>query len=179
MAIIKTLKDFFTGQKIYPKTFTKAIYSDDGERLDIILKNTVAYDVEQEIPDASGDLPRDADTLGGKYTASDIAKLKGFAVPVTKEITLLATNWTENSEAGRYEYRIEDVEFTNIDDFVEIVAPSTLSGDQINELMGACCYNGETGVGYVILYCWGSVPTLDIPVLVVVSHVTDESESTE
>ena len=37
MAIIKTLKTFL-GQKMYPKTVTKAIYDENGNRLDVTLE---------------------------------------------------------------------------------------------------------------------------------------------
>lgn len=37
MAIIRHLTDFITGSKLYPKTLLKAVYSDDGNRLDTIL----------------------------------------------------------------------------------------------------------------------------------------------
>lgn len=40
MAIIRTMKSFL-GRKIYPKTVTKAIYDEDGNRLDVVLSDMI------------------------------------------------------------------------------------------------------------------------------------------
>ena len=73
MGVIRQLKNFFTGKVIYPKTLTKAVYDENGERLDKILRDTMlAVDSEEY----NGVEPRDADTLGGKYTAKDISAIE-------------------------------------------------------------------------------------------------------
>lgn len=72
MAIIRQLKNFFTKQVIYPKTLTKAVYDENGERLDKILRDTMLATDNEEY---SGVEPRDADTLGGKYTKEDVEKI--------------------------------------------------------------------------------------------------------
>ena len=36
MAIIRTLKSFL-GRKVYPKTVTKAVYDEKGNRLDVVV----------------------------------------------------------------------------------------------------------------------------------------------
>lgn len=73
MGVIRQLKNFFTGKIIYPKTLTKAVYDENGERLDKILRDTMlAVDNEEY----SGVEPRDADTLGGKYKAKDISNIE-------------------------------------------------------------------------------------------------------
>ena len=73
MAIIRQLKNFFTKQVIYPKTLTKAVYDENGERLDKILRDTMLATDNEEY---NGVEPRDADTLGGRIKASDIDKLQ-------------------------------------------------------------------------------------------------------
>lgn len=72
MAVIRQLKNFFTKQVIYPKTLTKAVYDENGERLDKILRDTMLATDNEEY---SGVEPRDADTLGGKYKSTDIDTL--------------------------------------------------------------------------------------------------------
>ena len=100
MAVIKQLKNFFTGMIIYPKTLTKAVYDENGERLDKILRDTMLA-VEDET--YNGVEPRDADTLGGKYTSNDIKELKEN---VTQLNTILEVKCTlyKNVEYTAYKY---------------------------------------------------------------------------
>ena len=86
MAVIKQLKNFFTGMIIYPKTLTKAVYDENGERLDKILRDTMLA-VEDET--YNGVEPRDADTLGGKYTSNDIKELKENVTQLNTDLNSL------------------------------------------------------------------------------------------
>lgn len=63
MANIKQLKTFLLKLPFFPKTLTKAVYDEEGNRLDQILRDTFITTDEEEY---SGVIPRDADTLGGQ-----------------------------------------------------------------------------------------------------------------
>ena len=104
MAIIRQLKNFFTKQTIYPVTLTKAVYDENGERLDKIMRDTF---ISTDSEDYDGVEPRDADTLGGKYTAEDIDKMK-------------------NSMSGQYEL-INDITIT--EDTYDIIINTDLNGN--------------------------------------------------
>lgn len=86
MGIIKSIKSKLSKKTIYPVTRTKAIYDDNGIRLDNIIDNVVELDDienDTETPDA----PRDADTLGGLYSADDISEMK-LAIEEMKKMIL-------------------------------------------------------------------------------------------
>ena len=64
MGLIKQMKQFITGTAIFPITKTRAVYDDNGNRLDDILSGTI---VEADVLEGeSNDTPRDADRLGGQ-----------------------------------------------------------------------------------------------------------------
>lgn len=71
MALIKTLKDFLTKNTIYPTTKTRAVYDDTVGRLDTYLHNTLGAEPIDNVEEETAEL-RDADTLGGRYTAEDL-----------------------------------------------------------------------------------------------------------
>lgn len=71
MALIKTLKDFLSRTPIYPTTKTNAVYDDEVGRLDTFLHNTLGAEEVDDIEGEEVEL-RDADTLGGRYTAEDL-----------------------------------------------------------------------------------------------------------
>ena len=71
MALIKTLKDFLTKTVIYPTTKTNAVYDDTVGRLDTYLHNTLGAEPIDDVEEETAEL-RDADTLGGRYTAEDL-----------------------------------------------------------------------------------------------------------
>lgn len=88
MGVIRQLKNFFTGKIIYPKTLTKAVYDENGERLDKILRDTMlAVDNEEY----NGVEPRDADTLGGKYTAKNISAIEDKLTDLNSSLTKVKT----------------------------------------------------------------------------------------
>ena len=91
MAIIRQLKNFFTKQVIYPKTLTKAVYDENGERLDNILRDTMLATDNEEY---NGVEPRDADTLGGKYTKKDVESLIEENSELRKRLDELNSNLT-------------------------------------------------------------------------------------
>lgn len=102
MAIIRQLKNFFTKQVIYPKTLTKAVYDEGGERLDKILRDTM---LATDSVEYSGVEPRDADTLGGKYKASDIEKIDTDlkeSIPVKLKISHNGTRVSDVKSIGYY-----------------------------------------------------------------------------
>lgn len=94
MAIIRQLKNFFTKQVIYPKTLTKAVYDENGERLDKILRDTMLATDNEEY---NGVVPRDADTLGGKYTKVDVENIIEENNELRKRLDELNSNlvWKE------------------------------------------------------------------------------------
>lgn len=71
MALIKTLKDFLTKTVIYPTTKTNAVYDDKVGRLDTYLHNTLGAEPIDDVEEETAEL-RDADILGGRYTAEDL-----------------------------------------------------------------------------------------------------------
>ena len=71
MALIKTLKDFLTKTVIYPTTKTNAVYDDTVGRLDTYLAKTLGAEPIDDVEEETAEL-RDADTLGGRYTAEDL-----------------------------------------------------------------------------------------------------------
>lgn len=96
MGVIRQLKNFFTGKIIYPKTLTKAVYDENGERLDKILRDTMlAVDSEEY----NGVEPRDADTLGGKYKAKDISNIEDKLT--TLNSSLNGFSFRKNSEGEK------------------------------------------------------------------------------
>lgn len=73
MALIKQLKTFLSKVNIYPKTLTKAVYDEEGNRLDNVLNDTLMLTEDSEYEGAE---TRDADTLGGIFNAADISAIK-------------------------------------------------------------------------------------------------------
>ena len=105
MAIIKTIKSKILKKTIYPVTKTKAIYDDNGTRLDIIMNNVIELD-EIEDDEDSSDVKRDADTLGGLYTAEDITAMKK-EIENLKNIIVTQSNTLSLNDDGtmRLEYK--------------------------------------------------------------------------
>ena len=46
--------------------------------------------------------------------------------------------------------------------------PSTVNADEISAYQEAMILNGSQAEGQVILYCWGVVPIIDLPVTIVI-----------
>lgn len=101
MAVIKQLKTFLARVSIYPKTLDKAVYTESGERLDNILKDTFITSDEE---DYSGVVPRDADTLGGRVAASDFDQVK---IKSDANMSMTSDTWTQRTYTPG-EYAISD-----------------------------------------------------------------------
>lgn len=112
MAFIKTLKEFLTKNVIYPTTKTNAVYDDTVGRLDTFLHNTLGAepidDVEEELPEL-----RDADTLGGRYTAEDLdAMPKSTAIEDYANVEPPVND--ADSLGGKYTAKNIEQEFANL-----------------------------------------------------------------
>lgn len=111
MAIIRQLKNFFTKQVICPKTLTKAVYDENGERLDKILRDTMLATDNEEY---SGVEPRASDTLGGKYKSTDIDTLLNRIEELEEENEKLNSNLNQKQDSligGTFKGNIDSVNY--------------------------------------------------------------------
>ena len=95
-----------------------------------------------------------ADTIS---PASILAAAKSSLITAT----LLATNWADTS----YTLAVAGV---RIDSAVEILPGSAITEDQLEALQGANIQDGGQTAGSITLKAFGDVPTIDIPIRVIV-----------
>ena len=80
--IVQYFKDKLHTIKEYPITVTRAVFDDNGKRLDDIINDSLLSSDEEEF---SGVEPRDADTLGGKPADDFVVKDDNFIKCVDDE----------------------------------------------------------------------------------------------
>lgn len=120
MAIIQNIKDLL-GNIIYPRTITRAVLDNEGNILDDILTNlknkvtnlppdTSSLLVSDDEEEFEGVDLKDADVLGGKYTAEMLdEKFKTFtnAILIFNNVKVLAADFVEDSTYSDYPYKTD------------------------------------------------------------------------
>lgn len=91
---------------------------------------------------------------GGKLQTAD-----GRPIAKTVETTLVATSWRE----GSYRLNLSEITATSNQDILPGVGISTA---QLEALQGANLVDDGQGAGYTDLIAHGDVPTIDIPIRV-------------
>lgn len=84
---------------------------------------------------------------------------------VKLSLTILASDWTGSSVP--YTNTIA-VTGATTDNNIEIVLPDTVTQEEITAYMSALILNGSQTEDAVTLNCWGTVPEIDLPVVVIV-----------
>lgn len=108
--------------------------------------------------DAAGNLQTEIDTIKGAV-ATNTAKL----VTTTKSFTLSASGW--HASGGWYVYNIFDSLVTATSN-QEVIPSSSISREQLKALQKASLVGSQEN-GKMFLWVYGTVPTIDIPIVVI------------
>lgn len=83
----------------------------------------------------------------------------------TTSINLISSNWSGN--AVPYIYRIND-DYITTDTIQEILPNPSISSIELKTFQKANIIGGSQGNGYCELICFGTVPTIDIPIIMII-----------
>lgn len=96
-----------------------------------------------------------------KFVAGRLQTRKGNPISTIVETTLTASGWSN----GSYELEVEGVTDTSNQ---EILPGLEITEEQLTALQGANIQDGGQAAGSVTLKAFGDVPTIDIPIRVIV-----------
>lgn len=109
-----------------------------------------------------------ADKLGGHnadyFATTEQVQQKANKSNVT-DATLLANNWVETEVPYTNTITVSGVTASNN---VEIVTPSNITAEQVEAFQSALILNGTQTVDSITLNAWGEVPTIDLPITIIV-----------
>lgn len=97
--------------------------------------------------------------VGGRMQTKD-----GRSVAKTVTATLAAASWTGSEAPYSYKLSVEGITTTSNQEVLPAIGITT---EQLEALQGANLVDGGQASGYTTLLAFGSVPTIDIPIRVV------------
>lgn len=85
--------------------------------------------------------------------------------PVSINASITAANWTGDGAPYTNTIAVEGVTETSV---IDIVLPDSLTSEHITAYQEAQIFNGSQAEGSITLNCWGIVPLIDLPVIVII-----------
>lgn len=79
--------------------------------------------------------------------------------------TIIASGWV--GEEAPYTNTIT-VAGATANNNIEVIVPPTATADEISAFVSAMILNGTQANGSITLNCWGTVPEIDLPIIVIV-----------
>lgn len=100
-----------------------------------------------------------ADKLGGK-DADYFANKSVFIAAI-----ISASDW--NGTETPYTNTVQ-IESATAENNLEVIVPADVTAEQIETFQSALIFNGTQAEGSITLNAWGEVPSIDLPIVVIV-----------
>lgn len=143
------------------ETFTFAVHNGaDAIGMDNAMSSTV-YDPQGKATDIFGYVDSAAENIGNDISAVNTALENKADKSTVVSATLLASSWTDSV----YTLAVTDVTATSVQ---EILPGLSITEEQLSALQAANIQDGGQDAGTIALKAFGDVPTIDIPIRVIV-----------